>query len=124
MIIMVIVVIIMAVFISNSGGSEAKVELSGDQDEALIQQSSGVHLLEVNGADLGSIGCKGSWSWAEYICVLLVFIFILKCSHIAHYFFLTKSLVKRKVTRNVSVQMENLTKEPLVKDVVIVPGIV
>ena len=124
MVIMVIVVIIMAVFISNSGGSEAKVELSGDQDEALIQQSSGVHLLEVNGADLGSIGCKGSWSWAEYICVLLVFILILKCSHIAHYCFLTKSLVKKKVTRNVSVQMENLTKEPLVKDVVIVPGIV
>ena len=73
MIIMIIVIIIMAVFISNSGGSEAKVELNGDQDEALIQQSSGVHLLEVNGADLGSIGCKGSWSWSEYICVLLVF---------------------------------------------------
>ena len=124
MIIMIIVIIIMAVFISNSGGSEAKVELNGDQDEALIQQSSGVHLLEVNGADLGSIGCKGSWSWSEYICVLLVFILILKCSHIAHYCFLTKSLVKKKVTRNVSVQMENLTKEPLVKDVVIVPGIV
>ena len=77
MIIMVIIVI-MAVFISNSGGSEAKVELNGDQDEALIQQSSGVHLLEVNGADLGSIGCKGSWSWSEYICVLLVVILILK----------------------------------------------
>ena len=53
----------MAVFTSNSGGSKAKVELNGDQDEALIQQSSGVHLLEVNGADLGSIGCKCSWSW-------------------------------------------------------------
>ena len=123
MIIMIIVIIIMAVFISNSGGSEAKVELNGDQDEALIQQSSGVHLLEVNGADLGSIGCKGVQR-SEYICVLLVFILILKCSHIAHYCFLTKSLVKKKVTRNVSVQMENLTKEPLVKDVVIVPGIV
>jgi len=123
-IIMIIVIIIMAVFISNSGGSEAKVELNGDQDEALIQQSSGVHLLEVNGADLGSIGCKGSWSWSEYICVLLVFIFILKCSHIAHYCFLTKSLVKKKVTRNVSLQMENLPKEPVGKDVVIVPGIV
>ena len=33
MVIMIIVVIIMAVFISNSGGSEAKVELSGDHDE-------------------------------------------------------------------------------------------
>ena len=36
MVLMVIVVIIMDVFISNSGGSESKVELSGDQDEALI----------------------------------------------------------------------------------------
>ena len=33
----------------HQGGSEAKVEVYGDQDEALIQQSSGVHLLEVNG---------------------------------------------------------------------------
>ena len=58
MIIMIIVIIIMAVFISNSGGSEAKVELNGDQDEALIQQSSGVHLLEVNGAELGQLVAK------------------------------------------------------------------
>ena len=93
-------------------------------DEALILQSSCVHLLEVNGAILGSNGCKGSWSWSEYICVLLVFIFILKCTHIAHYCFLTKKIVKKKVTRNVSLQMENLTKGPLAKDVVIVPGIV
>ena len=96
MIIMIIVTISMSVFISYSGGSEAKVELNGDQDEVLIQQSSGVHLLEVNAADLGSIGCKGSWTWAKYICVVLGFIFILKFSHIAHYCFLTKSLVKKK----------------------------
>ena len=124
MIIMIIIIIIMAVFIGISGGSEVKVDLNGDQDEALIQQSSGVHLLEVNEADLGSNGCKGSWSWSEYICVLLVFIFIFKCTHITHYCFLTKSLVKKKVTHNVSLQIENLTKEPLGKDIVIVPGIV
>jgi hypothetical protein len=73
---MVVIIIIMASFICISGGSEAKVELNGDQDEALIQQSSGVHLFEVNGADLGSNGCKGSWSWIEYLCVLQVFVFI------------------------------------------------
>ena len=124
MIIMVVIIIIMAAFIGISGGSEAKVELNGDQDEALIQQSSGVHLFEVNGADLGSNGCKGSWSWIEYLCVVLLFIFILKCTHIAHYCFLTKKLVKKKVTHDVSLQMENLTKEPLAKNPVIVPGIV
>jgi hypothetical protein len=41
MIIIIIVIIIMAVFISSSGGYEAKVDINGDQDEALIQQSSG-----------------------------------------------------------------------------------
>ena len=124
MFIMIVIIIIMGAFIGISGCSEANVELNGDQDEAFIQQSSGVHLLEFNGADLGSKGCKGNWSWIDYLCVLLVFIFILKCTHIAHYFFLTKKLVKKKVTRDVSLQMENLTKEPLAKNAVIVPGIV
>ena len=124
-IIMVVIIIILAVFINyGNGGSEAKVELSGSNDEALIQQSSGLHLLEVNGADLGSMGGKGNWSWLEYLCILLVFIFFLNCTHIAHYCFFTKSLVKKKVARNVSIEMKNLTKEPVPKDVVIVPGLV
>ena len=124
MIIMSIIIIIMAVFINSSGGSEAKVELSGDHDEALIHQSSGLHLVEVNGADLGSLGGKGNWSWMEYLCVLLGFIFFLNCTHIAHYCFFTKKMVKKKVARNVSIEMKNLTKEPVAKDVVIVPGLV
>ena len=124
-IIMIIIIIILAVFINlSSGGSEAKVELSGSNDEALIQQSSGLHLLEVNGADLGSMGGNSNWSWLEYLCILLVFIFFLNCTHIAHYCFFTKSLVKKKVARNVSIEMKNLTKEPVAKDVVIVPGLV
>ena len=121
----ILIIIILAVFLNlGSGGSEAKVELSGSNDEALIQQSSGLHLLEVNGADLGSMGGKGNWSWLEYLCILLVFIFVLNCTHIAHYCFFTKSLVKKKVARNVSIEMKNLTKEPVPKDVVIVPGLV
>ena len=123
-IIMIIIIIILAVFINFSGGSDAKVELSGDNDEALIQQSSGLHLLEVNGADLGSMGGNSNWSWMEYLCVLLGFIFFLNCTHIAHYCFFTKKMVKKKVARNVSIEMKNLTKEPLANDVVIVPGLV
>ena len=123
-IVMIIIIIILAVFINFSGASEAKVELSGDNDEALIQQSSGLHLLEVNGADLGSMGGKSNWSWVEYLCILLVFIFFLNCTHIAQYCYFTKSLVKKKVARNVSIEMKNLTKEPVAKDVVIVPGLV
>ena len=123
-IIMIVVIIIMATFIGISGGAEAKVQLNGDQDEALFQQNLGVHLFEVNGAGMGSKGCKGSWSWVEYLCVVLVFIVILKCTHMAHYCFLTKKLVKKKVARDVNIQMKNLTKEPLAKNPVIVPGIV
>ena len=121
---MIIIIIILAVFINFSGGSDAKVELSGDNDEALIQQSSGLHLLEVNGADIGSMGGNSNWSWMEYLCVLLGFIFFLNCTHIAHYCFFTKKMVKKKVARNVSIEMKNLTKEPVAKDVVIVPGLV
>ena len=52
-IIMIVVIKIMGAFIVISGSAEAKVEMSGDQDEAVIQQSSGVHLFEVNGTNLG-----------------------------------------------------------------------
>ena len=90
-IIMIVIIIIMCVYIGTSAnGSEAKVEMSGNQDEAVIQQSSGVHLFEVNGSNLGSKECNCGWSWIEIICVVLVFVFILKCTHIAHYCLLTK----------------------------------
>ena len=121
---MIVVIIIMGAYIGISGSAEANVEMSGDQDEALIQQSSGVHLFEVNGTNLSSKECNGGWSWIEYLCVVLVFVFILKCTHIAHYCFLTKKLVKKKVARDVSIQMKDLTKEPLAKSPVIVPGLV
>ena len=85
-IMMIGVIISMSLYIASSGGSEAKIEMNGDQDESIVQQSSGLHLLEVN----GSIGCKGNWTWAEYSVVVLVFVIILKCSHLCHYCFVTK----------------------------------
>ena len=100
------------------------MEISGENGQALIEQSSGLHLLEVNGADLGSIGGKDKWGWMEYLCVVLGFIFFLNCTHIAHYCLFTKKIVKKKVARNVSIEMKNLTKEPLTNDVVTVPGLV
>ena len=77
-IIMIITIIILAMVGNFGGESDAKVEMSGDNGEALLQQSSGLHLVEVNGADLGSINGKEKWSWMEYLCVVLGFIFFSK----------------------------------------------
>ena len=117
-VIMVICVIIsISLYIAYKVGSEAKIEMNGDQNESIVQLSSGLHLIEVNSAG----GCKGNWTWAEYSVVVLVFVFILKCSHLCHYCFVTKSLVKKKVTHEKGKQMKNLSKQP--DDVVIVPGL-
>ena len=123
-IIMIIIIIILAMVINFGGESGAQVEISGENGQALIEQSSGLHLLEVNGADLGSIGGKEKWSWMEYLCVVLGFIFFLNFTHIAHYCLFTKKIVKKKLARNVSIEMGKLTKEPLANDVVTVPGLV
>ena len=57
------------------------------------------------------------------LCRAGLYIF-LNCTHIAHYCLFTKKIVKKKVARNVSIEMKNLTKEPLTNDVVTVPGLV
>ena len=98
------------------GGAEAKIEMNGDKNKSIVQQSAGLHLIEVN----NSCDCKGNWTYAEYSVVLLVFVFILKCSHLCHYCFVTKKIVKKKVTQ-IGIQMNDLGKQP--GDVVIVPGI-
>ena len=120
-VIMVICVIIsISLYIAYGVGSEAKIEMNGDQNESIVQQSSGLHLIEVNSAG----GCKGNWTWAEYSVVVLVFVFILKCTHLCHYCLVTKSLVKRKVKNEVGLQMKVLSKKPDDNNGVIVPGIV
>ena len=98
------------------GGAEAKIEMNGDKNKSIVQQSAGLHLIDGN----NSGDCKGNWSYAEYSVVLLVFVFILKCLHLCHYCFVTKKLVKKKVTQ-IGIQMKDLGKQP--GDVVIVPGI-
>ena len=41
------------------GESGASVEMSGENELALFEQTSGIHLLEINGSHLGSNGGNG-----------------------------------------------------------------
>ena len=122
-VILVVIIIILSTVISIGGGSDAKVELNGDNDSALVEQSSGIHLLEVNGANLGSIDGETGWSWMEYLCVVLGIIFLLNFTHIAHYCLITKRMVNRKVERNVQLELGKLAKAPVASESVIVPGL-
>ena len=57
-VIMLVIIFILSMVINFGGESGAQVEMSGENESALVEQSSGIHLLEVNGADWGSIGGK------------------------------------------------------------------
>ena len=91
--------------------------MQGDDNKSVVQQSTGVHFLEVN----NSGDCQAKCSWAEYIVVIMEFIFILKFSHLLHYCFATKAIVRKKVAQ-VEMEMKDLGKGTP-SDVVIVPGI-
>ena len=124
--ILVIIIIILASIISIGGESNAKVEMNGDNDSSMIEQSSGFHMVEVNGADLdlGSKDGKAGWSWLEFVVIVLGIIILLNCSHIAHYCLCTKRMVNKKVVRNVQLEMSKLTTAPPVAGgSVIVPGL-
>ena len=83
-------VISISLYFGLEGGEESNVVMNGDKNKSRVQQSVGVHLLEVNNSgDTGD--CKGSRSYAEYAVVLLVFVIILKCSHLCHHCIWTKT---------------------------------
>ena len=67
-VIMIAIIIILSVYIGVNAGALASVEMIGDNDESVVQQSSGFHVLKVNSNNLGSDQCNG-WSWVNYLCV-------------------------------------------------------
>ena len=77
------------------GGANTKVELTGDQDSAFIRESNGIHLLEIT-SDQGSEN-PGTWSFMEWGFVGMTLVFLVNLSHWAHYCFITKRLVKKRV---------------------------
>ena len=89
------IIVIISIFYG-SGGSQADVVMQGEENNSVVQQSSGFHVIEVN--DSGVSGkCKG-WNWSEYALGILGFVFLLKITHLLHYCLFTKAVIKRKVS--------------------------
>ena len=120
--VMLVVIIGLAVYISVMGSSGASVQMTGENDTAEIRESSGFHVIEVNGSDIGSGNAK-EWSYMEIGFIVLGLIFFLNMTHIFHYCVFTKKLVKRKVKKYMDLELGKLTKAPS-NDVVILPGLV
>ena len=54
--IMMVIIVVLSMVINLDGESGASVEMSGENESALVEQSSGIHLLEINVSDLSSNG--------------------------------------------------------------------
>ena len=110
-VIMLVIIVILAMLVNFGGKSGGSVEMTGENESALVEESLGIHLLEINGSGMSSTG-GNEWNWMEILCVVLGFIFVLNFTHICHYCFFTKKVVKRKVARDVQMEMGRLAKAP------------
>ena len=121
--IMMIIIIILSLVISLGGSAGNSVEMTGNDESAVLEESSGIHLLEIN--ESGKCDTAGAgWSWMEVAFVVIGFKFVLVLTHICHYCCWTKKVVKQKVKRNVDIEMAKLDKAPQADIGVIVPALV
>ena len=111
-----ILVIISAFY--GKGGSNSDVVMQGEENTSVVQQSSGIHLIELN--DSGVSGKCKRFSWSEIALGILGVLFLLKISHLLHYCLYTKKVIKKKVAK-VEMELRSLHNVPVGNDVVIVP---
>ena len=107
------VVIIMSMSIYFSSGGTNEFDLGDGDDTAIVKESNGFHILEVDASN------SQGWSWLEIGFVILAIKLGLICSHAVHYFCLTKKLVKKKLTRAVNIEMKNVTPPVVIP----IPGV-
>ena len=119
--VMVVIIIVLSVVISYGGGVGNQVQMDGNGDSALVEESSGLHLLEINESGKGSNGAN--WTWMEIGFTILCFKFVLVISHILHYCW-TKKIFKQKVAKNMVVEMARLDWDPPAAQGVVVPALV
>ena len=102
------------------GGAKSSVVMQGDNNKSKVSQSVGLHLIEVNNS--GDSGGCNNWTYAEYSVVLLIFVMILKCSHLGHHCIWTRKQVKNSLTKERMRMQIDLDKLPT-NERVIVPAI-
>ena len=102
------------------GQAKSSVVMQGDHNKSKVSQSVGLHILEVNNSG-DNVGCN-NWTFAEYTVVLLIFVIILKCTHLGHHCIWTKRQIRNSVTKErsrVQIDLDKLSSN----DRVIVPAI-
>ena len=105
-----------------SAQASANVDLQGDHAQSKLSQSAGIHLLEIT--NQGDSSECNSWSVSEYAVVVLTFIVLLKFTHLLHYFYCTRKLVKKSVMKEREKAKTDQDKLGLVPvDRVLVPAI-
>ena len=91
-VVMLLVIIGLAVSLSVMGSTGASVQMTGENDTSEIRESSGFHVLEVNGSGIES-GNTSEWSYMEVGFIIMGIIFFINMTHIFHYCVFTKKLV-------------------------------
>ena len=102
------------------GQAKSSVVMQGDNNKSKVSQSVRLHLIEVNNS--GDSGGCNNWTYAEYSVVLLLFVMILKCSHLGHHCIWTKRQIRNSVAKERMRQQIDLDKQPT-NERVIVPAI-
>ena len=98
------------------------IDQGAGNDLSIVQQSSGIHLLEVN---TEGMSCEGqSWLWVEVACVILAICLGLTVSHLAHYCWCTKRVVKTKVQKVLSNHLRAKTNSDVSPEVMEIPALV
>ena len=116
----VIIIIVLSIVVHFSAGASNKVEMVGPGEKATFKESSGVHLLEIEESEEES----SNWTLLEIGFVVLCFKFVLVMTHVLHYCFITKGLVRKKVTKNMEVEILKLSKNPPPAGGIEVPALV
>ena len=111
----------LAVYFGTAQAS-ASVSQQGDHAQAKVSQSAGIHVLEITNQGDNS-GCN-SWTLAEYAVVVLIFIILIKCSHVFHHCYWTKRQIKSSLKKErARVKIDHDKHVVVPADRVIVPDI-